>query len=144
MEFTENEIISSVDELSSNVDELCSKVPIIFCYCKALMEMGNEDILKSHCYCCRSHYYPRWTFQLRVSPSGGSDGFVELFSPWNQLLYQAAVQGIQEFGSWQFHCAGVYYQRPGLRCSWKVHHDRKGETFTANELSFNLNLGHCR
>ena len=46
MEFTENEIISSVDELSSNVDELCSKVPIIFCYCKSLDGNGKRRYLE--------------------------------------------------------------------------------------------------
>ena len=57
MEIAENECISSVDELSSNVDELCSKVQIISDYCKSL------------------------DGQLGLSPSSGSDGFVELFSP---------------------------------------------------------------
>ena len=57
MEVAENECISSVDELSSNVDELCSKVQIISDYCKSL------------------------DGQLGLSPSNGSDGFVELFSP---------------------------------------------------------------
>ena len=45
MEFTENEIILSVDELS-NVDELCSKVPIIFCYCKSLDGNGKRRYLE--------------------------------------------------------------------------------------------------
>ena len=61
--------------------------------------------MESRCYRCRSHYYSRRTFQLGLSPSSGS-GFVELFSPWNQLLYRAEVQGIQEFGSLQFHSVG--------------------------------------
>ena len=35
--------------------------------------------MESRCYCCRSHYYSQRTFQLALSPSSGSDGFVELF-----------------------------------------------------------------
>ena len=144
MEFAENEFISSVDELSSNVDERCSKVPIISDYCKSLD--GNV----------------KWRYLEKVAviavdpitipDEHFSSGFlppVEATDLLSYLVLETSFYTKQQFKAYKSleaynSMVSVYYQCPGLRCSWKVHCDRKGETFTTKERSFNLNLGHCR
>ena len=118
MEFAENEFISSVDKLSSNVDKLCREVPIISDYCKSLDGNVKRRYLEKVTVIAVDRItIPDEHFSSECLPPVEATNLLSYLVLETSFYNQVAVQGIQEFGSFQFHGVGVHYQRPGLCCS---------------------------